>query len=116
MCELLTQTAGPLIFPSQAFMAGMFTLMDAVLRLPMPEVVEQLNLSKELADALLHRGESALGTLLQLVESYEQLPPAELQPLCEGLGITLEDAGDAYLQSLRWTAEVTGAEELAHQA
>lgn len=115
MCEVLTQVTDPLIFPSQAFMAGMFTLMDALLRLPMQEVVEQLNLSKELADALLHRGESALGTLLQLVESYEQLPPAELQPLCERLGVSLEDAGDAYLQSLRWTAEVTGEEELAHQ-
>ncbi|MGC4048225.1 MAG: HDOD domain-containing protein [Paludibaculum sp.] len=115
MCELLTQSVGPLIFPSQAFMAGMFTLLDAVLRMPKPEVVEHLNLSKELSEALLHHGESALGSLLRLVESYEEFASADLQPLCEQLGITLEDAGDAYFESLRWTAEVIGVQELAHQ-
>ncbi|QOY90238.1 EAL and HDOD domain-containing protein [Paludibaculum fermentans] len=115
MCELLTKDAGPLIFPAQAFMAGMFTLMDAVLRLPKPEVVEQLGLSKELSDALLHRGESALGTLLQLVEAYESCLPEELQPLCEQLGVTLEAASDAYIQALQWTAEVTGVQEPALQ-
>ncbi|MGJ5817180.1 EAL and HDOD domain-containing protein [Paludibaculum fermentans] len=113
MCELLTKDTGPLVFPAQAFMAGMFSLMDAVLRLPKVEVVENLGLGLELSDALLHRGVSALSTLVQLVELYESTPPEALLPLCEQLGITLETAGNAYVQALRWTTDVTGVEELA---
>ncbi|MGC4050861.1 MAG: HDOD domain-containing protein [Paludibaculum sp.] len=55
MCELLADAAGLRMAKSLAFMAGMFTLMDALLGAPMTEVVQQLGLGEELAGALLGR-------------------------------------------------------------
>lgn len=111
MSELLTASIKPSIHPSEAFMAGMFSLLDAVLQLPMTDVVNHLGLCGEVSDALLHRGESALSTLIQLVESYESLFSGELQPLCRSLGISLDAAGQAYLEALHWTARVHSADD-----
>ncbi len=109
MCELLTRQILPSVPPSEAFMAGMFTLMGALLHMPTEEVVHQAGLSDELSDALLHRGESDLEVLVQLVESYESLHAEELLPLCRRLGIPLEAVSDTYLRALQWTAEIKGA-------
>lgn len=112
MSELLTASITPSIHPSEAFMAGMFSLLDAVLQVPMTDVVQQLGLCGEVSDALLHRGETALGSLVQLVESYESVFSDELQPLCRNLGISLDAAGDAYLKALHWTAHVHDPEDM----
>ncbi|MGC4049179.1 MAG: HDOD domain-containing protein [Paludibaculum sp.] len=111
MSELLCSRIGSDVHPSEAFMAGMFSLMDAVLQMPMPEVVQQMGLCGEISDALLHRGESPLATLVQLVESYESVFSEELQPLCRSLGISLEAAGEAYINALDWTAHIDGPTE-----
>ncbi|WP_321476311.1 HDOD domain-containing protein [uncultured Paludibaculum sp.] len=107
MCEMLAEKAGLGTSQSKAFMAGMFTLMDALLGAPMPELVTQLGLGDELADVLLHRGQSDFGTLVHLVEAYERTSPHDILPMCEKLQLPLEAVGDAYLQALKWTAEVS---------
>lgn len=108
MCELITRQADTQIPPSVAFTAGLFTLMDAVLDMPMPDVVHELGLNGALSDALLHQGESSLGTLLEIVEAYERAPVEEIVPQCTDLQIPLETVGDAYLMAVQWTAEVSG--------
>ncbi|MBN9662600.1 MAG: HDOD domain-containing protein [Acidobacteria bacterium] len=116
MSELLTTNIKPKIHPSEAFMAGMFSLLDAVLQLPMTDVVQQLGLCGEVSDALLHRGESDLRALVQLVESYEAVFSEELLPLCRQLGISLDDTGNAYLEALHWASEVNRPVEVKEAA
>jgi EAL and modified HD-GYP domain-containing signal transduction protein len=54
----------------QAFMVGMFSLVDALFGQPLAEIVALLNLEEDLQNALLKR-EGRLGTLLRLVEASE---------------------------------------------
>jgi EAL and modified HD-GYP domain-containing signal transduction protein len=107
MCELLADQAGLKMAKSLAFMAGMFTLIDALLGAPMAEVVQQLGLGEELAGALLGRNQGPLGALVRIAESYERATPQELAPYCRQLKLQLADVADIYLQALQWTAEVT---------
>lgn len=107
MGELLADQMGIAAQRSKAFMAGMFSLMDAVLGAPMKDVVQQLGLADELADALLGRGQSDLGTLVQLVECYERTSPEAILPLCRKLRLSLESVAAAYVQALQWTTEVS---------
>ncbi|QOY85297.1 EAL and HDOD domain-containing protein [Paludibaculum fermentans] len=107
MCELLAEEAGLKLAKSLAFMAGMFTLMDALLGAPMREVVQQLGLGEELASVLLGRSEGPLGALVRIVESYERASPQELEPHCRQLLLPVGVVADVYLRALQWTAEVT---------
>lgn len=54
----------------RAYMVGIFSLLDVLLAMPMPEIVATLNLSDEMRDALLQR-DGPLGLLLQLCEHLE---------------------------------------------
>jgi len=55
-----------------AFMAGLFSLLDAILEKPMPEILESLPLENEMKEALLLNANTSLGKLLLFVISYEQ--------------------------------------------
>lgn len=113
MCELITRRTATEILPSVAFTAGLFTLMDAVLDMPMPDVVRELGLNGALADALLHHGQSSLGTLLRIVESYEDASVEEIVPQCRDLHIPPETVGSSYLMAVQWTGVVSAPSEPA---
>ncbi len=70
MCELLGEAAGK--SDSDAyFTVGLFSALDALLDMPMREVLEQLPLANELTDALLkHEGE--LGQVLKCILAHER--------------------------------------------
>lgn len=55
----------------ERFLVGLFSLLDAMLQMPMAQVLEHLPLSGAMHDALLHRL-GTLGALLRMVESCEQ--------------------------------------------
>lgn len=55
----------------EAFMAGMFSLLDALLGAPLPELLEELSLSTEIRQAILNH-EGRLGVLLDLIIAIEQ--------------------------------------------
>ncbi len=57
-------------FADQAFMAGIMSLMPALMNLPIDEIVASLGLAPHLHDALCD-GSGTLGTLLRLAESSE---------------------------------------------
>lgn len=65
-----------------AFVAGILSLVDVLFQISMDEIVEKLNVSKDIQDALLHR-EGVLGTLLLLCEALDE---EEYQEVGEYLG------------------------------
>ncbi|WP_426075036.1 EAL and HDOD domain-containing protein [Janthinobacterium sp. DSP2-3-3] len=84
-----------------AFMAGVFSLLDVLLGMPMPDIIATLNLAPEVSAALLERN-GELGTLLALVESA--MPPPE------GLrraGIDGETYWRSLLQAYQWAIQVS---------
>jgi len=89
----------------RAFMAGMFSLLDTLLGMPLDEVLGQLNLADDLTAALLAR-EGRLGQLLGVVTAAE-CSPAALAPALTGAGIDPELWAETLAQSSRWAIQVS---------
>ena len=99
MCELLAERSFNLP-ESSAFMMGVVSGLDALLDMPIEEILDQVALSEEIERAILF-GEGPYGELLSCVDSLIQarwhtLPSDQ----CE---IELHQS---YLDSLRWVTEI----------
>ncbi|MDD2499795.1 MAG: HDOD domain-containing protein [Geobacter sp.] len=84
-----------------AFLTGILSLLDALYETPMEHVVESLNLSEDMADALLRR-EGQLGQLLELSEKLEKTDFVAVQELLDSLSISLDQLLAAQLDAFNW--------------
>ena len=84
-----------------AFLTGILSLLDALYETPMTHVVESLNLSDEMADALLRR-EGDFGELLLLTEKLEKADFVAVQDLLDSLSITFDQLLSAQLDAFNW--------------
>ena len=72
MMELLADALGyDKATRETAFMAGLFSLLDALLGAPLPDLLEELALPETIRDAVLHH-QGRLGVLLALIKTIEQ--------------------------------------------
>ncbi len=88
------------------FVAGMFSLLDRLLGIPMKDVLETVQLSAEIMTALLERG-GRYGPYLALAEACE-LSSDLVSSLAASLQLTPADVNKAHLSALAWTQDVTG--------
>ncbi len=98
MCELLAVANNEPV-PETGFIVGLFSVLDALLDLPMEEIVAALPLSDEVAAALLE-SQGQLGAALNCARAYER---GDWDAVSYSL-LTPVDIQDAYLESLDWTA------------
>ena len=96
MCELLAAALG-YEDGDVFFTAGLLSVLDALLDLPMSDVLKHLTLSDELNRALLKR-EGRVGRVLHSVLSYESQQWDDV-PLD---GLSCHEIKDAYIESLAW--------------
>ncbi|WP_333843909.1 EAL and HDOD domain-containing protein [Pelomicrobium sp.] len=90
----------------QAFMVGLLSLLDTLLGMPMAEIVEELKLAPEIAEALLRRN-GMLGRLLQLQEWLESGEAAKVMAACKHFtGFNLGDLMQDQLEALRWAHDL----------
>jgi EAL and modified HD-GYP domain-containing signal transduction protein len=102
MCENLASAIRRDDLRPQAFLVGMFSLLEAIMRVPLPEIVDALSLSPDLKTALLEDpAASTLGRLLHVVKSYEAADMASLNGLSEDLDIGMPQMLDAYLSAIQ---------------
>ena len=110
--ELLMEALGRRADGSASFVAGLFSLLDALLQMPMPELVERVNLTPELRDALLDR-RGPFAATLRVIEAYEEARLGELLPAANTVGIAIDALPELYVQSVEWArstlAVTTGA-------
>ncbi|MDD2319387.1 MAG: EAL domain-containing protein [Geobacteraceae bacterium] len=85
-----------------AFMAGVLSLIDVLLGIPMPEILNQLNLDEEVRLAILER-KGPLGSLLLLTEKLETMDFAEVALLLDQYHCNLAVLVDAQLEAIDWT-------------
>jgi c-di-GMP phosphodiesterase len=99
-CQLLAMRTGASDVERQAFTVGLFSVLDALMDVPMEEVLANLALPESICEALL-RQEGATGALLTLVMRQEhgevdgQRVPAELIEAC-------------WLEAMDWSTTVLG--------
>ena len=101
MAEILG-SADPDVNPDQCFAVGLFSILDALLDMPLQEVLDALPISEEMISALSSR-DGKMGKILRNIELYEQANWDELMTL-----INHSAYQKAYLQAIKWASELGG--------
>jgi c-di-GMP-related signal transduction protein len=88
-----------------AFMAGIMSLMDVLLETSMEQILQELNMSDTITEALLNQ-EGELGGLLALAETLELDDFGEVQALVEATNIPLGRLLEAQLDAYQWRSSM----------
>jgi c-di-GMP-related signal transduction protein len=107
-CELL---AGPLHLPGAAnelFLLGLLSVMDALLDMPMAEILEKLPLDSRIKDALVGQP-SDLSPVLDIVLQYESGEWEGLAAASCALGFDQAVVPGLYLRSVEWADQILSA-------
>lgn len=87
------------------FIVGIFSLLDAMLEMPMDQILDKLILPEPISEALLHR-DGIYGPFLQLSEACESSDIAHIRELAESLTLDPERVNAAHIQALAWVEEL----------
>lgn len=106
LMELLAQKH-PLLgsdheYVDSAFMTGLLSLIDVLFGVAMDDIVQQLNLDKDIGQALLAR-EGQLGGILLLAEKIEQADFPSVLTLMAQSQLSLDHLLAAQLEAINWT-------------
>jgi len=83
------------------FLAGLFSAIDALVEIPMEEVLEQIAIADDTREGLLHRS-GPIGTVLTLIQAVERGRWEE----ADWMGLTVSQINAAYLEALSWSESV----------
>lgn len=90
----------------QAFLVGVFSMLDAMLHMPLPDALQLIRLPDTVRDALLHR-QGVFGELLRLAEACESGNDVEFDHAASTLNLTSQQINWAHLQALVWCDQIT---------
>jgi EAL and modified HD-GYP domain-containing signal transduction protein len=98
-CELTAVLRG--CDSTEQYLLGMLSLLEAMLRTPMAELVGHLPLREEIQDALLHKT-NELSASLEWIEFNEQGNWWECDQMAHKLGLDEELLGECYTDAVLW--------------
>jgi EAL and modified HD-GYP domain-containing signal transduction protein len=99
MCEAIGgKDAGML------FLIGLFSLLDAMFRMPLSDVLERINLAEEARVALLDRT-GPFGDALNFVEAYELGLWEQATALGKDLGVAPDRISSIYTDAVKWATD-----------
>jgi c-di-GMP-related signal transduction protein len=101
-CELLAPLVGE--NPSEQFMVGLLSLLDAMLESPMESIVKSLPIRPEAKAALMGEPNTA-GAALGLIRSFEVGAWDNCIELASALGLDEETVAGLYVDSVRWAMD-----------
>jgi len=90
------------------FLVGLFSMLDAVFRMPLTEIVERVALSDDATAALIDRT-GIYADALSFAESYELGLFEHAADLASDMGVDPEQIAGYYTAAIAWTAEALGA-------
>jgi len=88
-----------------AFMIGSFSLLDILLSMPMPEILQQLPLTATVREALAHHA-GTLGLLLDAIEAAENREHDKALRILKQLAVPAELFLSAQLDGLAWVSQI----------
>ncbi len=106
-CECVAQLA-EIPKHEEAFLMGLFSLLDALIDRPLEEALSQVRLAPTIANVLLGvtLDTDQLTILYHLTRCYEAGDWASVDALAGQLRLGATAVGDAYLDATRWSAEL----------
>ncbi|MCP3698995.1 MAG: EAL domain-containing protein [Aliivibrio sp.] len=105
LCELIVTKTNIKLDPSQAFLVGLFSLLEPLLDQPLNSLLKNLPISTEIKLALTER-KGALGMLILAIESYEKANWDVVSKCCATLKITEEEFTSCYKESAEWVDDM----------
>ena len=112
MCEILVDYSPLEILSQQAFLAGMFSLLDALLDSSLAELLGLLKLQPNIQAALLHR-QGELGQVLNLVDAFDKADWRQVARECCRLGLSEQQVQDSYLRAVTWADKCAQIDNLS---
>lgn len=100
-CESLSKLVNNNIDGNQAFLTGLFSLLDSLLDQPLTDLVNNLPLTQDVKDALIERT-GQLGDILQLAEAFDNAQWDTVNYYNRFLGLKEESIAELYLESVQW--------------
>lgn len=101
LMELLCAELLPLEESDDAFVVGVFSLLDTMLGLPMEQALESISLSANVTDALLHR-KGMFAPFLELTMACEAADDVAFARAANQLHLSNHQVNWAHLQALSW--------------
>lgn len=101
LTELLGETYFEKHDRDNLFIVGVFSLLDAILKMPMDKVLEKIQLPEAVNEALLTR-EGIYGPFLQLTEACEDANSERILQLAELLQFDAEKVNECHISALAW--------------
>jgi c-di-GMP-related signal transduction protein len=109
-CERLAEAAG-LEEPKMAFLIGLFSLLDALLDVPLADALNTAHIGPSIQSVLLESApeQDALSIVYQLVRRYEQAEWQTVGDLAAKLGLQGRAVREAYAESALWAHQAIHA-------
>jgi EAL and modified HD-GYP domain-containing signal transduction protein len=106
-CEAVAEAAG-LHSTAQVFTIGLFSLLDALMNRPLPEILSELNLARNIEEPLLGvvKQENASAVVYLAAKAYEEGNWDELLRISGDLHLPTEVMAECYLGAIRWSTEM----------
>jgi c-di-GMP-related signal transduction protein len=117
-CEVIAGSAKLPLGNSDPFLIGIFSLLDAILQRPMQWILDELNIGRNIRNALLGAGGEAdpLSLLLRIVKSWELADFREVDAAAQVIGLSPDAMSTSYLESLAWVETVFSSDERTWRA
>jgi len=87
------------------FIVGIFSLLDAMLEMPMADILEKLYLPDTICDALLTR-QGIYGPFLALSEACENSDPTRIEELADSMAMDPDKVNKAHMEALAWVEQL----------
>ena len=108
--ELMAENCPATFSPETHFLLGLFSLLDAMLGVPMGQILETLPLDETMKAALAGKGND-YRFCIDLAQAYERNDWPQVDSMLAIPGVPPEDADVLYTQALEWTQDILGSAE-----
>lgn len=105
LAELLARDALTANERDELFVAGLFSLLDVVLSMPLDAVLKQVNLPAQVSEALLHQ-QGRYAPYLALAIACEQSDDANIAVLAQVVGLDVWRVNYFHLEAMLWAQQV----------
>lgn len=102
--ELLSQKSGLNRKKSTAFLLGLLSHLDAILHRPMVDIIGEMDLEEDLANALLGRTNenNQLGLLYELIQAHERADWIRAAAIGQEFRVGTSEISTAYIEAAEW--------------
>jgi c-di-GMP-related signal transduction protein len=117
-CEVIADCAKLQLGDSDPFLVGMFSLLEAILQMPLRMILAELNIGRNIRKALLGTGGDTdpLSLALRIVKSYELGDFHDVEVAARVIGLSADALSNCYFQSLSWVETVFSPDEQTWRA